>query len=65
VAEALRIAGETPLDVHPGDTLIVRIDVEHATQEMVDHLHEGLRYELPEGVRVLVVAADQLAVVRG
>lgn len=65
MAEALSIPGETPLDVHPGDILIVRIGVEHATQERIDLLHAGLRYELPEHVRVLVVAADQLAVVRG
>lgn len=65
MAEALSIPGETPLDVHPGDTLIVRIGVEHATQELLDQTFEGLRYELPEGVRLLVVAADQLAVIRG
>jgi hypothetical protein len=65
VAEALSVPGETPIDVHPGDILIVRVNTRDATRELVDEMYEGLRYELPEGVRVLVVAADQLAVVRG
>lgn len=50
------------LALRPGDTLIVRVRPEY-THEEFSHLKGGIEAELP-GVRVVVVAADQIAAYR-
>lgn len=51
--------------IKPGDVLVVRVDTDDASRDQVDAIYKALRAEVPEAVRVLVVAADQLAVIRG
>ena len=52
------------VEIRPGDTLIVRVDPAVPTQA-VQGMQALLSANLPDGVRVVVVACEQLAVVRG
>lgn len=54
--------------VRPGDTLVVRIDLSHVStrqqfDELVDRIVGQIEERLP-GVKVVVVAADQLVIYR-
>lgn len=51
------------LVVNPGDTLVVRISDDHTPAEMQEFRAQAEKC-LP-GVKVVVIAADQLAVDRG
>jgi hypothetical protein len=52
------------LVVRPGDALIVRVSPDRASsQEDVDVVRAALAEKLP-GVKVIIIAADQLAAVR-
>lgn len=51
------------LALRPGDHLLVRVST-HTTDEQVDELLVAFKERLPD-VPVTVIAAEQLAVVRG
>jgi len=52
------------VEIRDGDTLIVRVDPAVPTQA-VQGMQALLSANLPDGVRVVVVGCEQLAVVRG
>ena len=57
--EAIREA----VTVRPDDTLVLRVDPSISVDE-VEEIGEQLRKHLPEGVKTLVVVAEQIACVR-
>lgn len=51
--------------IRPGDKLVLRFKVGTLTDDRMDYLQERLRELLPESIDVLLIEAEQLAVVRG
>lgn len=50
--------------VRPGDTLIVRVSPT-TSRANIEHLAASLRANKPEGLRGIIIAAEQLAVLEG
>lgn len=54
---------EEALVIYPGDTLVVRVRSDIYRNEF-DELFTGLKANLPDNVRFLVVSAEQIAAIR-